>query len=84
MGPVADLVLKGGKIWCGAGLPVAEALAAWQGKVLAVGSDAEIAPLPLPGAATFVLGRPPGGPARDFRPRHVAGVAAGERSQSSH
>lgn len=45
MGPVADLVLKGGKIWCGAGLPVAQALAAWQGKVLAVGSDAEMAPL---------------------------------------
>ncbi len=45
MGPVADLVLKGGTIWCGAGLPIAQALAAWQGKVLAVGSDAEIAPL---------------------------------------
>lgn len=45
MAAVADLVLKGGTIWCGAGLPVARALAAWGGRVLAVGSEAEIAPL---------------------------------------
>lgn len=45
MSPVADLVLRGGTIWCGAGLPLVQAVAAWQGKVLAVGSDAQIAPL---------------------------------------
>lgn len=53
MGPVADLVLKGGKIWCGAGMPAVQALAAWGGRVLAVGSDAEIAP--LIGAGTRVV-----------------------------
>lgn len=53
MGAVADLVLTGGTIWCGAGLPVAQALAAWGGRVLAVGSEAEIAP--LIGAGTRVV-----------------------------
>lgn len=44
----ADIVLRNGKIWCGREDGVAEALAIWQGKVLAVGSDAEIAPLAGP------------------------------------
>ena len=45
MGPVADLVLRGGTIWCGAGLPSVQGLAAWGGRILAVGSDADIAQL---------------------------------------
>lgn len=53
MGPVADLVLRGGTIWCGAGLPSVQALAAWGGRVLAVGSDADVAP--LIGAGTRVV-----------------------------
>lgn len=41
----ADIVLRNGKIWCGREDGVVEALAIWQDKVLATGSDAEIAPL---------------------------------------
>ena len=39
----ADLVLRGGRVWAGKGLPVATALAARDGRVLAVGADAEVA-----------------------------------------
>lgn len=39
----AELVLTGGKIWAGRSLPQAEALAVSQGRVLAVGADAEVA-----------------------------------------
>lgn len=41
----ADIVLRNGPIWCGREDGVVEALAVWQGKVLAVGRDAEIAGL---------------------------------------
>lgn len=41
----ADIVLRNGPIWCGREDGVVEALAVWQGKVLAAGSDAEIAAL---------------------------------------
>jgi len=41
--PSAQLVLRGGKIWCGLGLPLAEAVALGEGCVLATGSDADIA-----------------------------------------
>ncbi|TCR70134.1 amidohydrolase [Bosea sp. BK604] len=41
----ADIVLRNGPIWCGREDGVVEALAVWQGKVLATGSDAEIAGL---------------------------------------
>lgn len=41
----ADIVLRNGKIWCGREDGVVAALAIWQDKVLATGSDAEIAPL---------------------------------------
>lgn len=43
--PQADLVLRNGPIWCGREDGVVEALAIWQGRVLATGSDAEIAAL---------------------------------------
>lgn len=41
----ADIVLRGGPIWCGRQEGVVEALALWGGKVLAAGKDAEIASL---------------------------------------
>ena len=43
--PTADLVLRNGAIWCGRNDGMVEAVAIWQGRVLATGSDAEIAPL---------------------------------------
>lgn len=49
----ADLVLRNGSIWCGRNDGVAEALAVWQGRVLAVGSGDEIAT--LIGPATRVV-----------------------------
>jgi predicted amidohydrolase YtcJ len=39
----ADLVLRGGRVWPGKGLPRAEALAVRGERVVAVGSDAEVA-----------------------------------------
>jgi hypothetical protein len=40
----ADLVLRGGRVWVGKGLPPATALAARDGRVVAVGGDADVAP----------------------------------------
>ena len=40
----ADLVLRGGRVWAGKGLPPATALAVRDGRVVAVGADAEVAP----------------------------------------
>jgi predicted amidohydrolase YtcJ len=52
--PVADLVLKGGKIWTGdKAHPEAEALAVWHERILLAGSDVEIKP--LIGPATRVI-----------------------------
>ncbi len=44
----ADLVLRGGRVWAGKGLPPATALAARDGRVLVVGSDADVASLAGP------------------------------------
>ena len=44
----ADIILRNGPIWCGREEGVVEALAIWQGKVLAAGRDDEIAPLAGP------------------------------------
>ncbi|HEV2553496.1 MAG TPA: amidohydrolase [Bosea sp. (in: a-proteobacteria)] len=49
----ADIVLRNGPIWCGYEEGTVEALAIWQGRVLAVGRDAEIAA--LVGPATRVI-----------------------------
>jgi predicted amidohydrolase YtcJ len=49
----ADIVLRNGPIWCGYEEGTVEALALWQGRVLAAGRDAEIAP--LVGQATRVI-----------------------------
>ncbi len=40
----ADLVLRGGRVWAGKGLPPATALAVRDGRVVAVGGDADVAP----------------------------------------
>lgn len=49
----ADIVLKNGPIWCGLEEGVVEALALWQGKVLAAGKTADIDL--LVGSATQVI-----------------------------
>ncbi len=49
----ADLILHNGRIWRGREEGACEALAVWQGKVLATGGNAEI--LALKGAATEVI-----------------------------
>ncbi|MBL8570730.1 MAG: amidohydrolase [Phreatobacter sp.] len=51
--PKADVVLRGGRVFVAYGEPVAEAVALWSGKVLAVGSSADIEP--LIGPATKVV-----------------------------
>lgn len=49
----ADLILVNGRIWCGRAEGISEALAVWQGKVLATGSNADI--LGLKGPSTEVI-----------------------------
>jgi predicted amidohydrolase YtcJ len=44
----ADLILTGGTVWCGLGLPRARALAVKAGKVVATGTEEEIASLAGP------------------------------------
>lgn len=51
----ADLVLRNGPIWCGRGDGVVEALAIFGDRVLAAGSDADIAPLVGPGTRVIDL-----------------------------
>jgi predicted amidohydrolase YtcJ len=51
----ADIVLRNGPIWCGRREGVVEALALFRDKVLAAGSDAEIAPLVGPGTRVIDL-----------------------------
>ena len=50
---VADLVLRGGRVWAGKGLAPATAIAVKDGRVCAVGSDADVEP--LIGGATRVV-----------------------------
>ncbi len=49
----ADLILHGGRIWCGRAEGSVEAVAVWQGKVLATGGNADI--LGLKGPQTEVI-----------------------------
>lgn len=49
----ADLVLRNGAIWCGRHDPMAEAIAVWQGRVLAAGTTSGISD--LIGPATEVI-----------------------------
>ncbi|RDI60033.1 amidohydrolase [Microvirga subterranea] len=53
--PKADVVLQNGPIWCGREEGIAEALAIWQGRVLAVGRRDEIASLIGPGTRVIDL-----------------------------
>ena len=46
--PKADLLLTGGRVWRGLGLPETAALALWKGRVLAAGSAADLAELKGP------------------------------------
>jgi predicted amidohydrolase YtcJ len=46
--PEADLILENGKIWCGLAEGTAEAVALWQGRVLATGSRDDVAGLAGP------------------------------------
>jgi predicted amidohydrolase YtcJ len=54
--PVADLIVENGPIWCGANDGIAEAVAIWQGHVLATGTKAEIASLAGRGTRRIDLG----------------------------
>lgn len=49
----ADLVLRNGRVWCGRDEQMAEAVAMWQGRVLATGTSAEVED--LIGSATEVI-----------------------------
>jgi len=49
----ADLILHNGRIWCGREEGISQAVAVWQGKVLATGSNADM--LSLKGPATEVI-----------------------------
>jgi predicted amidohydrolase YtcJ len=51
--PSADLVLRGGRVWPGKGLAEATAIAIKDGRVLALGADADVAP--AIGSATRVI-----------------------------
>jgi len=51
----ADLVLRGGRVWPGKGLPEAAAIAIRGERVVAVGPDAEVAPLIGPGTRIVEL-----------------------------
>ena len=53
--PKADVVLRGGRVFVAYGEPVAEAVALWCGKVLAVGSSADMEPLIGPGTKVVEL-----------------------------
>ena len=43
--PKADMVLQNGPVWCGRNEGIAEAVAIWQGRILATGRESEIASL---------------------------------------
>ena len=51
--PSADLVLRGGRVWPGQGLPGGTALAVKDGRVMALGADRDVQP--LIGSATRVV-----------------------------
>src|SRR6267378_1610296 len=53
MAVYAETVLRNGTVWCGRSEGTAEAVALWGGRVLATGSDDDIAP--LIGAGTKVV-----------------------------
>ena len=46
--PKADVLLRGGRIWRGLGLPEVSALALWKGRVVAAGTESELSDLAGP------------------------------------
>jgi predicted amidohydrolase YtcJ len=54
--PAADLVLRGGRVWAGKGRPAATAIAVKDGRVAALGADADVNPLIGPGTRVIDLG----------------------------
>jgi len=55
MAMYAETVLRNGTVWCGRQEGTAEAVALWGGRVLATGSDADLAPLIGPGTKVVDL-----------------------------
>ena len=53
---VATLALRNGRVWCGYGLPIAQAIAIHGNRILATGSDDEIAALTGPDTKIVDLG----------------------------
>lgn len=53
---VATLALRNGRVWCGYGLPIAQAVAIHGNRILATGSDDEIAALTGPDTKVVDLG----------------------------
>ena len=53
--PAADLVLRGGRVWAGKSRPAATAVAVKDGRVAALGSDADVQPLIGPGTRVVDL-----------------------------
>jgi len=53
--PAADLVLQGGRVWAGKSRPAATAVAVKDGRVAALGSDADVQPLIGPGTRVVDL-----------------------------
>lgn len=53
--PKAELIVRGGPIWCGLALGTVEALAVWRGRVLAAGRAADVEGLAGPGTRRLHL-----------------------------
>ena len=53
--PKADTVLINGRVFCGISEPITEAIALWAGRVLAVGSSADMDPLIGPSTRVIYL-----------------------------
>ena len=87
MAVYAETILRNGTVWCGRAEGVAQAVALWGGRVLATGSDAEIAPLIGPDTRVIDLRGRLAIPALStrictscLRARHAAGRRAPERA----
>ena len=53
--PAADLILRNGAVWCGRDEPMAEAVAVWEGRVLATGRSSDIGELAGPNTEVIDL-----------------------------
>jgi predicted amidohydrolase YtcJ len=73
----ADTVLKGGKVFLGPGLGFAQAVALWGGKVLATGSDGDIADLVGPDTKVIDLAGRLAVPGLNDAHQHMMSVGMG-------